>query len=410
MSASRRVQRCDMSDKQNHPIDRPDPLRDALKDLPREKPSPEFVEQLRSRMLAKHTAKTSRRRWPWALPVSAGSAVAAMLMLAFVLWPKPAATFGSVQQRMRNISTMSCVAHLVVDDKRVPEDILTITTWADATKGARTEARVLGVPVLSSLVHWGEEGWLINNLRSKAIAVPPNQIVLSRLRELDPTRLVLDLREQEGITAAPLDEQTLDGERARGFRLSGGFLARRPGTQVTIWVSTQTYLPVRLECRLPIAEQGHIDFVVDQFQWDAPLDATLFNPPIVMNAASVADVVSRPNQAILFAGLRDFALHSGGYYPGNPAADQTVIMLVMKLRSAAERGGSWADRNREDVALFEKLVNGGLYLLIQASRGNTPAYDGQNVTAADATHELISWQNDKGVRERYAGNLQMMPD
>lgn len=400
-----------MLGKHDHHQDRPDSAEDALHQLRRPEPTPEFVRSLHDKMAAQHNgARPNRRYWPWAVvPLSAGGAIAAMLLIAFVLWPKPAAGFDRVQDRMRRVSTMSCVAHLVVNDPRVPADILTVTAWADEIKGAKTEARVLGIPVLSSLVHWNKEGWLTNHLRNKTMAVPAQQIALSKLRELDPTRLVLDLRRQEGIRATLLEDQMINGEKTLVYRLDGGFMAKRPGMQMTMWVSTRTQLPVRLECRLPAPEQGHVDFVVDQFKWDEPLPAALFDAPPDVNAKFIMDVEPRPNAAILLAGLRDFSLYTGGYYPGHPLADQALVLLVMKLRSASEQGGSWAEQNREEAALFEKMVNGGVFLLMQAGRGRLPEYNGLYVTASDADRELISWQNDRGARDRFAGNLILMP-
>ncbi len=387
------------------------PLED-LSHIKRSGPSPEYLNELRERMLARHDELTPRVRrfWPWALPATAGGAIAAMLCIMILLWPRPAATFGSVQERLRSINTMSCVAHLVVEDTRVPADVLTITTWADAAKGVRTQARVLGVPVISSLALWGHDILLMNELRGQMAQLPADQSAMNHLRDLDPTRLILELRNQAGISAVPLGQQNLDGEDVDGYRLEGWPFSTRPGTQVTIWVAKKSGLPVKVQCRLPATDHGTIDFVIDQFRWDEPLAAGLFDMPQYRQVARAQEVIARPSESIMIAGLRDFAQYSGGYYPGHSDGNPSLFMLVLKLRGLAENGGNWAQGNSVDAIMYEKLILGGTFLLNQASRGHMPDYDGQIVLAGDGAHELVSWSKGDGTRVRYNGKLELIPD
>ena len=81
--------------------------------------------------------------------------------------------------------------------------------------------------------------------------------------------IITDLQNDPDFSVEPLGEKEIDGRTAKGFRATG------PDEELTIWVDSQTALPIRIE------QKGRqIQFACTDFQFDIEMDESLFSMEI----------------------------------------------------------------------------------------------------------------------------------
>jgi hypothetical protein len=81
--------------------------------------------------------------------------------------------------------------------------------------------------------------------------------------------IITDLQNDPDVLIEPLGEKEIDGRTAKGFRATG------PDEELTIWVDSQTALPIRIE------QKGRqIQFACTDFQFDIEMDESLFSMEI----------------------------------------------------------------------------------------------------------------------------------
>lgn len=375
------------------PLDRDSSMRE-LRQVGRPEPDPVFVDALLNRMRAAHHSGMTRgqSRWRWTVPLTTGALAAAILIL--LLMPPGAVTFAQVQSRLREARTVRFDARLVVDGPGVPEDLFVIRAWFDQDLGVRSRAELLGMPVAGSIVRADGRAWLTNHLSRTWAETDTGGGVQRWLRSLDPTRLLLELRDNTGITATPAPEAATPGILA--FTLSGESLDLPEAASLVLRVDEQSRLPVGLTYALPPMPQGHVQVVIERFDWGAPIEVD-FEPPAAdegwRQAASVDALFPDISEETLLGSLRDFAQRSGGYYPGHARAKPALIALLLR-----------ASRSSTDD-LLQRLIAGGLYIIEQARQGADPVYRGGRVTAAQPDAALITWRTPGGGLHRITGSL-----
>lgn len=95
----------------------------------------------------------------------------------------------------------------------------------------------------------------------------------------DPRFMVEQILECKHIR---LGKSTIDGVEVEGFQTTdGNYLGGATGqADIKIWVDVETKLPMRIEVDKSEENRGHMHIVVDDFQWDVPVDAAEFEPVI----------------------------------------------------------------------------------------------------------------------------------
>ncbi|MEN6427126.1 MAG: hypothetical protein ABFE13_17360 [Phycisphaerales bacterium] len=92
-----------------------------------------------------------------------------------------------------------------------------------------------------------------------------------------------------------LGRATINGVAAEGIECSRPEFVGSDGV-IRLWVNVETNLPVRIEVEMRETEGGRMKpqkFVMESFEWNAPLDESLFEPNIPADYTPVED---RPNK------------------------------------------------------------------------------------------------------------------
>jgi len=217
--------------------------------------------------------------------------------------------------------------------------------------------------------------------------------------------------------------EIIDGNKVEVFQTTDpnymprGF--KNPQVDVKIWVDVKTRLPVRYESlqSWDFDQMGHRlsqHLVEYDFQWDAPLDATEFDPPPVPEGyrSLVVKYPTHITEETIIQALNLLVELLGKYpeainYPANLEVDptnmydleRTVLRLVEKSENPA------AMRLKEEIkGLTEEQINNKLVDFLVPIRGlarfanvlqrdkKDPAYYGKTVTPNDADKILMRWK------------------
>ncbi|MBM4102637.1 MAG: hypothetical protein FJ263_01100 [Planctomycetes bacterium] len=204
-----------------------------------------------------------------------------------------------------------------------------------------------------------------------------------------------------------LSGKTINGVETEGLevtspKVGGGMFENATGR---IWADVSTQFPVRMEID-GISDGGRIqtNIVMDQFVWDAPLDAGEFEPniPTAVQPATemkMADI----DEKSLIEGLRFFAEQSGGKYPSS-LASMTIDAEFWQIRKDKYGNKSFAAQDMEKLSF---LTAAGQFYQGLVEKDCAVEYHGDTVTAKDSDKELLRWKiSDDEFRVIY-GDLQV---
>jgi hypothetical protein len=165
--------------------------------------------------------------------------------------------------------------------------------------------------------------------------------------------------------------------------------------EARLWVDVQTDLPVLMTMKASTNDGEVImDMVMDNYQWDAEIDAAEIEPNIPDDYELMADAefgVDSDGKGIVET-LEFFADFADGRYPsslsGMAVVKEFSEALIMKF------GGRMplADPNEEEIAKIIKLQSIGMTYAMMVKDGNDPAYYGDRVTAQFPHAVLMRWK------------------
>jgi outer membrane lipoprotein-sorting protein len=193
-----------------------------------------------------------------------------------------------------------------------------------------------------------------------------------------------------------LGQSVIDGITVEGFQTTDPAYSEASAfgqSDVKVWVDVKTGLPVRSEVSVvqEIDGEMRIHRVLDDFQWNVPVDAAQFEPNIPEDYTTRSGEITVPafteETAIKgFTVLADLA----GKYPDNLGGPTFFKELEALLASMKERGPSEKYKKVSDittpigglVAFYQTLVQGK----------KDPAYYGEFVTPQNADLPLMRWK------------------
>jgi outer membrane lipoprotein-sorting protein len=236
---------------------------------------------------------------------------------------------------------------------------------------------------------------------NESIMVTPDGHVLSRTTFTDDQRQQMLQRQKDPrefvklfLAGNPkkLDKQTIDGVQTEGLevtspKVGGGMFENATGR---IWADMKTQFPVQMEID-GISGGGTIQshIVMDQFIWDAPLDAGEFEPNIPTAAQPVIEMkMADIDEKSLIEGLRFFAEQSGGNYPSNLAP----MTVDAEFRQIHKDKGNDQPFAAEEMEKLSYLTAAGQYYQGLVEKDCALEYHGDAVTASDADRELLRWK------------------
>jgi len=205
---------------------------------------------------------------------------------------------------------------------------------------------------------------------------------------------------------------TMDGIEVEGFRTTDpnwyGNSKNKVEVDVKIWVDVKTRLPVRYnETTAYFDQRGdniiqHDYFVMHDFQWDVPVEATEFKPVIPDGYTSlVVKYPAHSTEETAIQGLKVWVELLGKYPEELTDVDVTLLRLAEKSETPAalrlkEESKGLTD---EEIIGSNKLVDfwmpiRGLamfYNMLEDDKKD-PAYYGKSVTPKDADKVLLRWK------------------
>jgi len=203
-----------------------------------------------------------------------------------------------------------------------------------------------------------------------------------------------------------LGRATIDGNEVEVFQTTDpnyptvGF--KNPQVDVRIWVDVKTRLPVRYEQKLTEQTGDGNRFsqqiVMYDFQWDVPVDAAEFEPPIPDGYTVTVIKLPPNNEETAIQGLKQ-CVELFGKYPERI----TDVYQRVKLLLSEPRGDTLpAERLQEEIkGLTEDEIKNKLLMPIRGLErfgcrlkwdNKDPAYYGKTVTPKDADKVLARWK------------------
>jgi hypothetical protein len=152
----------------------------------------------------------------------------------------------------------------------------------------------------------------------------------------------------------------------------------------------KTHFPVRMEID-GVSGGGKIQshVVMDQFVWDAPLDAGEFEPNIPTAAHPAIEMkMADIDEKNLIEGLLFFAKQSGGRYPSSLAP----MTVDAEFRQICKDKGDNQPFTAQEMEKLSFLTVVGQFYQGLVEKNCAMEYHGDTVTAGDADRELLRWK------------------
>jgi outer membrane lipoprotein-sorting protein len=200
-----------------------------------------------------------------------------------------------------------------------------------------------------------------------------------------------------------LGRDTIAGVEVEGIevdspKVGGGMFESAIGR---LWVDVQTELPVLMEVE-GVSSGGKTEIVMDEFQWDAELNPSMFEPNIPADYSLLTEVrMPSPDEGQMIKGLRLFAEISGGRYPSSLAS----MTVQEEFRKALEENYS-GKPPREVIEKGMSINSISAFYTKLLEENKELEYYGDKVTVEDTDTELMRWQIAEGEYRVIYGDLR----
>ena len=227
-----------------------------------------------------------------------------------------------------------------------------------------------------------------------------------------PDSFLLALWKLKEQGARGLGRAMVEGVLAAGYEIPGQLLGLGQGEQVRseLWIDPATNLPVRYVAEFPSpATRAVYQLVYDRFEWDAPVDPSLFVPQIPADYVRIEANMPAPDEAVLVKALGNY-VELTGRYP--PRLDATVIVTDLSgaLGASIARRMAQGKQAPDQQALTRQSLeigSGIAYYLKLAREGRTPEYHGKDVSPQDGSAVLVRWKLADGQWRVIYGDLRI---
>ncbi len=213
-----------------------------------------------------------------------------------------------------------------------------------------------------------------------------------------------------------LDPQDLDGITVEGIEVtdSNYMAVLFEESSAHIWVNVETQLPERIEIN-GTSEQGKlsIDMIASQFDWEAQLNAQVFEPNIPADYQHSTPMNATDSRQAGIQSLRDYATLTRGQYPA-----QLSIMSFMREAVMAIALERFTDPNAvyptnakmpltsKDVQRLAGFKHMGVFYGELMADCNDVVYYGDHVMAQHSDMILLRWRDKQDSYQVIFGNLE----
>ena len=352
-------------------------------------------------------------------------------MIALLLIPPgQKSAFAAALERMRQASTIACRVQLYLNE--ATEAVGTGRLCFSSEHGSRFDMSG-GDPAAITIIYQPRNG------PTRMVMGPPNRVVRlepeagpgQQFERETPDAFLQSILKLTGDADRRLGRRTVAGHEAEGFEVSGqklrsSFGSELPGAPVEsvarLWINVQTSLPIQMEAEMTFgSSKSHARMVLDQFEWDVPLEAGLFEPP----SSSALQVESQTSQEpqepgtplppatqtarqeMLVKALRAYAdLHDGTYPSAFDSARMSESVALKLAQCAAAKSQKFDPMSREVLGKTLLMSQACASYAVLVAHGHQPEYFGGTVTAADKDKVLLRWQLDDGQMRVVYGDLR----
>ena len=194
-----------------------------------------------------------------------------------------------------------------------------------------------------------------------------------------------------------LDSKTIDGIEVEGIEVDneqfGAALFERGKGR--LWVAVETDLPVLMELEgVSAGGSVQINMVVDEFDWNANLQASDFEPNIPSDYTVMAKVDLSGSVEAVIKGLRGFTQITAGQYPSNldiMTTSQEIREAFIALRK--KQGRSLDEKpTKEEMENILSIQGACMFYGKLVKENKDVAYYGDKVTAQDVDKVLRRWK------------------
>jgi hypothetical protein len=339
-------------------------------------------------------------------------APAACIVLAVVLFLSvdTGVAFAQVVERIRQTTTVACrVTTEASGGLLIPR--VTGKMYVSAEHGSRFDLH-LNDTVLSTQ-YYPREGPIVsvNPLNRTYMRMTVTEEAQRDPTQRSPDAWIRELWKLAGDAADRLDVGQSEAGDAVGFKIAGEKLGI-PGGGGELWVDARTRLPVRLVVRMPGPEPGsQLTSAYDQFEWDLPLDAALFEPHVPQDYRGIDVQLPPATEQALLDGLRSFAEWTDGRYPAdlNMARAVGELQATLMFKRNVHQGPDDPDDLAFQELMQDAVVIGGacMYYRQLVVQGRQPEYFGDSVTRDDVAEILLRWKLDDGRVRVIYGDLRV---
>ena len=193
-----------------------------------------------------------------------------------------------------------------------------------------------------------------------------------------------------------LGRSVIDGINVEGFQTTDPAYSQNSSfgqADVKVWVDVETRLPVRSETFVTGEIDGEVRThrVLDNFQWNVPVDAAEFEPNIPDDYTTRSGDITVPafNEETAIQGFTVFS-DLAGEYPANLGGKTFFKELEALLAPTKDRGRSEKYKKVSDITTPIGGLVAFYQTLIQGKKD--PAYHGEFVTPKDADLVLMRWK------------------
>ncbi len=228
---------------------------------------------------------------------------------------------------------------------------------------------------------------LVNKMRQQGYSDPRD--IVRQFMEGQYTELGRDI----------IDGVEVEGIETTDQKIFGGQFDSCVGR---LWVDVETHLPVRMEMEMEgfMADKS-IQMVMDGYQWDVELDASVFEPNIPDDYILLAEVkMPSQDEGSAVKGLRLFAEIADGNYPTTMGIMKIMAESEKVMKNSFDIKAMKADPNSESSQemmqkFMEKTMTihgAAMFYAELVKQGKEPAYYGDTVTAEDTDAVLMRWK------------------
>jgi len=202
-------------------------------------------------------------------------------------------------------------------------------------------------------------------------------------KQMKQQNMLENFRNMSTNAGKPIGRKQVDGRELDGYKIDEN------GKNMTIWADPKTHLPVRMEATVDMPMVPKSEVVMDNFQWDVPVDESQFalEVPAGYAVQELSINAAKPTEAELIQTLHDLADANAGKFP-DTFDYAGVNPIVKNLKSVKKVPATATTPDAAQMQAAMKVVRGLTFMT--KTNGEDFHYAGKGV-ALNEKERPIFW-------------------